>query len=465
MGITISQEEKISKEFLKEVQRRFEFVDDPQIVDYVNKIGQKIVAVVPPQPFTYHFYVIKQEVYNAFAGPAGHIFINSGLLTAMDTEEELAGIIAHEVSHVTCRHISEKIDRSKKIGLLTLAGIATGILLGAGGSATGAGAATIGSTAAGQSLSLAYNREDEIQADQIGLQYLTDADYSGQGLMSVLTKIRKKQWYGSDVVPTYLTTHPASEQRMAYIDTWLETHKKKSRRKPSAEDDAFPWVRARLMALYGEESTALGEFTARLQKDPNDYVAHYGYGLALEKSGKRTEAAEHLKKALEKRAFDPHLLNALGKIYFLDGRYEEALATLQGSVGIAPDDPEGLFYLGRTRMEMGQLTDAISVFEKLVEKKRFDKQAFYFLGEAYGKKGIMDNAHYYLGFYYNGKQEWKTAEFHFKRALAEMGDPAKREKIETALKAIKKEKNWLEQQESKEDQQRGRRGPAGVRRH
>ncbi|MFZ0134742.1 MAG: M48 family metallopeptidase, partial [Desulfobacterales bacterium] len=174
-GITIKEEEELGREFLTYLNLQMEIIDDPLIVAYVNSIGKKILAKVPPQPFPYHFYVVDQQIYNAFATPAGHVFIYSGLMAAMDNEDELAGILAHEISHVTARHISQKIERSKLISIATLAGVAAGMLLGAAGGGQAAGALTMGSMAAGQSASLAFSRENEVQADQIGMGYLTDA--------------------------------------------------------------------------------------------------------------------------------------------------------------------------------------------------------------------------------------------------------------------------------------------------
>ena len=105
-GITLKEEEELSKEFLKVLKKQLELIKDPVIESYVNKIGVTILAQMPPQPFEYQFYIVKQHVYNAFATPAGHIFINSGLIEAVENEEELAGILAHEIAHVVCRHIS-----------------------------------------------------------------------------------------------------------------------------------------------------------------------------------------------------------------------------------------------------------------------------------------------------------------------------------------------------------------------
>ena len=156
--ITIQEEEEMSREVMKIIIKHYEVINDPLIVNYINQMGQKMVSALPPQPFDYHFYVIKNDEYNAFATPAGHVFVNSGLLEAMENEEELAGILGHEIAHVVCRHISQQIERSKKIGIATLAGIAAGILLGIGGSAAAAQALTMGSAAVGQSVQLSYSR-------------------------------------------------------------------------------------------------------------------------------------------------------------------------------------------------------------------------------------------------------------------------------------------------------------------
>lgn len=433
LGITIQEEEELSREFMKLVLTQYELIKDPLIVNYINEVGKKIVSVLPPQPFSYHFYVIKEDTYNAFASPAGHIFINSGLLEAMDDEEELACILSHEISHVMCRHISQKIERAEKISIATLAGIVAGIFLGTGGASAAANAITIGSLAAGQSFALAYSREDERQADQIGLNVLREAGYDGKGLLSTLKKIRSKRWFDSRQIPTYLTTHPASEERMAYIDTWLEKHNK-----TVDNIDAYHFERAhtRLLAIYGNESVALKKFKSEVDNHPDNPMGHYGYGLILARKGDRKDAAEHLKAALAKRAFDPYILKDLGHLYFLEGKYQEAFTILDGAASINYDDPEILFYLGRTQVELGHLMDAVATFEELIAKYQNYPLAFRSLSETYWKLGKMDDYHYYLGIYYVKISNFKNADFHLKKALDRTSDLDKKAKIEKLLKEI-----------------------------
>jgi len=434
-GITIKEEEELSREVMKTVSRSFKLIEDPVIVDYVNKIAKRIMVVLPPQPFRYQFYVIKEDVYNAFATPAGHIFVNSGLIAAMESEEELAGILCHEISHVSARHISQKIERAKKVQLATMAGLIAGALLGAGGAGTAANALAMGSMAAGQSAMLAYSREDEMQADQLGLNYLARAGYNGKGLITMMQKMRDKQWFGTDQVPSYLMTHPASEDRIIYIDSWLARNPV-----PESRMDTYGFKRAHtfLVANYEDEETSLRRFEKAVKKTPEDAMAHYGYGLILARGGNFKNAVHHIQMALEAHAFDPYILKDLGKTYFLDGRYREALNIFENSMGINSGDPEHRFFLGRTQIQLGMLKEAVASLQELVKKYPRFRQVYYYLGEAYGKQGNLPEAHYNLGIYYTKTWNLKNARFHLKRALKDIKDPDKRKEIEGILKKIER---------------------------
>ena len=436
LSITAAEEEELSREFMKVIHKSLKFVEDPVIVNYVNKVGKKIVSILPPQPFNYRFYVIEEDIFNAFATPAGHIFIYSGMMAAMENEEELAGILGHEIAHVFCRHISQKIDRSKKISIATLAGIAAGIFLGAEGAGDVGSAVVVGSMAAGQSMTLAYSRDDERQADQIGLEQLTKAGYSGYGLPTMLSKIRSKHWFGTEQIPTYLTTHPAPEDRLAYIGAWLE--KNRIKQKSMTGSSEFKKVNTRLVALYQDETVALQKYKNAVTKNPKNPMANYGYGLVLARIGNKKDAAVYIKKALEREAFNPDFLVALGRIYFLDGQYQKALTILESAVSIAPDDPEGLFYLGRTLMEMGKFKDAESTLRTLTKKHSDYKPGFYFLGNTYGKQGKLADAHYTLGLYYTKKSEHRNAVVQFEKALELTKDPGKKQEIKNLLKKVSK---------------------------
>jgi predicted Zn-dependent protease len=440
LGITVKEEEEMSRKMLELIQKHFEIVDNPLIVNYVEKIGDRILATLPEQPFKYHFYVIKQDVYNAFATPAGHIFIYTGLINAMEEEEELAGILGHEIAHVYCRHISQKIEHSKKVGLATLAGVAAGVLLGVGGAGEAASAVTMGSVAAGQSAELAYSRENEMQADEVGLRFITEAGYSVDGLLKILKKIRSKTWFGSEQIPTYLMTHPAVEDRISYISSWLETYNKTSKPIPLVNQEDFRRVHMRLETSFGDEQTVLSKFKAEVAENPQDPFAHYRYGLILARAGKRQEAIEHLRAALTKRAFDGYILKDLGWIYFLDGQLPQAQKTLESACGMIPEDPECIFFLGRTQMEQGDLSASTDNFLKVIRHNPRFTSAYFYLGQSMGKQQNLGDAHYYLGVYYQRKSDYQNARIQFKQALKHSQDPERRKKIEEWLSDLSGQK-------------------------
>ena len=435
-AMTIHEEEELSAEFMTMAREALTLVDDFVITDYVTRIGEKIVRVVPTQPFAYRFFVVKDHTFNAFAGPGAKIFIHTGLLAAMTSEADLAGILGHEISHVVCRHISDSIERQKKIGMATLAGIAAGLLLGAaGGSAALGNAASVGSMAAGQSLALSYSRDDEMQADQLGLDLLTKAGYSPAGLLEMLKKIRSQQWFGPKQIPTYLLTHPAVDDRIAYIGSWIETHPKLPA--PVVSTD-FTIAHTRLMALYESEEIARKALDEARSSDARSVWPLYGKSLLAMRTGKNEEAAILMRQALERQAFDPVMLTGMGRVYFSSGNYNEALSILDSAVSLAPDDSEAKFYLGRTQMALGKYREAAETLQIVFRRYPEHLDTLYNLGKTYGALEKEADAAYYLGVYYKLKADYRNAVFQLQRALDLGVDPLRQEQIERLLKESKK---------------------------
>ncbi|MCP3954495.1 MAG: M48 family metalloprotease [Desulfobacterales bacterium] len=440
-ALTYSKEEEFGREFVKYVETHMEVVQDQYIAAYVESVGQRLLSYFPPQQLKFRFRVIKSDVYNAFAGPGGHIFIHSGLLAVMESEDELAGILGHEIAHVTSRHISQKLARQKKINYVSLAGIVAGILLGASGSAVGAQALTYGTLAAGQSAQLAYSRENELEADEKGLHAIAAAGYDGQGLLNVLQKIRSREWFGKKQIPTYLKTHPATEDRILYIDGWMAEHKGGRSTTHAGNPRGFAMAHARVLALYTDRHLALQTFKYRVEQQPQRAINQYGYGLVLARSGKYPQAISHLEKALRIRPLDPYLQGELGRAYYLGGRYQEAQHTLSVVVKIFPEYADGLFFLGRTYQQLGSYTEAVRYLEALYDIAPRYPRLCYFLGNAHGKLGHLGEAHYYLALYYLRKGERDTARFHLERASAEENDPINKDRIDDLLGKLKPDKS------------------------
>ena len=129
--ISLKEEAEIGKEVLRELSSQVKFIEDIELVAYVNSIGQTLkTRGVDFSPFDFHFFLIKDNTFNAFSVPGGYIFINSGVFESINSEDELAGIIAHEMAHNLCRHIARRIETIKRMQVLTTATILAAILLG-----------------------------------------------------------------------------------------------------------------------------------------------------------------------------------------------------------------------------------------------------------------------------------------------------------------------------------------------
>ena len=435
--LTIKEEREMGRKFMLYTTRSLPLVDDPYILDYVRKMGHYIVSQVPNPPFDFRFYVVNEQVYNAFAGPGGYIFIYTGLIAAMKSEEELAGILGHEVAHVTARHISRRIEAAKKINVATMAGVLAGVFLG-GGAAAGVANTTL---AAGQSLSLKYSRDNEIEADQLGLKYLNKAGYGGQGLLNILGTIREKQWFSSKDLPSYLSTHPASEDRIIYLDGWIQANPDWTPTHTPPNFGDFNRVRTRIIALYEDSDAARNTFDAALRANSSDVLACYGKGLLLGRVGEKKEALDYLKKAVHLRPLDADILRDLGKAYFEIGEYDKAIKTLKGALAFNARDPEGLFILGRAQLMTNDFQNALETFKNLMDKYPGYTPGIYYLGETYGKLGNLSEAHYHLGMYYRRKGSVKNARFHLQRALSlSSQDPARQNTIREALDSLPKAK-------------------------
>ncbi|MCF8110702.1 MAG: M48 family metalloprotease [Desulfobacteraceae bacterium] len=446
--MTVSEEKELAEEFLETVRRNFTIIEDPVIHNYVNELGQSIVSVLPPQPFEYKFYVIDQDGVNAFAGPAGNIFIFSGLFEVMDSEGELAGIIAHEIAHVSARHIAELLEKSKKSQIVSATGMIAGILLGLGGASAVGSALAIGSAAAGQSMILAYTRENEMEADFLGRRYLEDAGYSLYGLQRALEKIRAREWYGEKEIPTYLKTHPATRERLANLNNMLAD-------RPAAEPEenfAFRRAQAALTGLYEDTDKAVKKFKQKISRQDTDAAAFYGLALALAQGGRPEAALEKIKKAVSLKPSDPYFKIALGRISFMAGKYEEAEKTLAKIDNLKDYGAEGLFYLARSRISSGDCKGAVSALEILHENFPDHKEALYFLGQCKGEQGRLGEAHYYLGMHYSKNGEFETARFHFKRAMEKAADIKLEEKINKEMEKLRdREKENKRRQQEEEN--------------
>ena len=291
--ITPREERLLGLQIMRQIRADPSYLDDSEITSYLNGLGHKLISssseARPGQSF--EFFALQDSTINAFALPGGFMGFNSGLIIAAQSESELAGVMAHEIAHVTQKHLARMIAGQKYSMITSIAALAVAIL--ASRSNPQAGQAIIAATQAGAIQSqLNFTRKHEKEADRVGLNILLDAGFDPQGMSSFFERLQKASRFYENGAPSYLRTHPLTFERIADIQN--RTHEMPYRQVLDSTD--FLLVRAKLRALNGKPSDAVNQFRARLKDKRyiNEAVERYGYTLALLRDKKNKEANEEL---------------------------------------------------------------------------------------------------------------------------------------------------------------------------
>ena len=430
--LSIEEEKKIGEKFLKAAMSQLRLIQDPEVVGYVDRVGQDVVKHLDFHHFPYHFYVVDSSALNAFAAPAGYVFMNRGLIEIMDDEGELAAILAHEIAHVQSRHIAQRMARARTLNLAALGGMLAGIFLGGE-----AGAAAIaGSQAGATSAMLNYSRQDEEEADRKGLRYLEAANYSGEDFVRVMRKMGQDSWKAGGHMPTYLTTHPGVTERVVYLSTTVGT-RPTSKKFRTEDSEGFILMQVKLYGSSGNPREAEPKVQEWFEKPETRAMAFYGTGLMRRRQRLLDEAVTAFKNAISLRPDLAPILVELGETYFEMGEFDKAQQVLISALTLEPEQPAALYALGRCQLEQGQAAEAIKQLEKAVRINGRLPSIHYYLGLAYGKTNKLVDAHYHFGVHYKRKGSLRNAQFHFQEALRLTNDPKEKEILNRELAQVK----------------------------
>lgn len=436
--MSIEEESKIGRAFMMNVANEYEIVQDYFVNQYITELAHTLLAPIEDRPFPFTFYIINNQTLNAFAGPGGYVFIFSGLIISVDSLDELVAVICHEMGHVTARHLAHRIERSQKISWATLAGMLAGILVGG----DLAGALITGSQAAGAQAELAYSRNDERQADQLGFQYASQAGFDPAAMITVQQKL-EGLWMGSERPPAYLLTHPVGPERMANTETMLGTYKPAKKGKEVLELEAlFPYFKSVIIAKYLSFQEGKRFFENLLRDDPYSSMAHFGLGLVWMERREFRKAIDCLKDALERKPNFLPILGYLAEAYQREGDNGEAIRVLQRAMEINSRDRWTLFLLAMSYQNIDANDKAIPIFERLTLLRPVSLDVYYQLGVSYGRSNQLGRAHFNFGIYYMKMGNMKEAKFHFMKASSYSNkDPALQRRINAAMKGLPSEQN------------------------
>lgn len=390
---TLNDEIELGNKFNVLIRSQMPLLQDPEVVDYMRYLLDRFTRAMPPQPVPFQLNVIRDNSVNAFAVPGGYIFIHSGLIMAMPSEAELAGVIAHEMAHVTQRHIAGRMDKGKYSSLLALAGLLAGVL--AGGNA-GMGLA-MGGMAASQATMLNYSRADESEADQVGMNFYLAAGYPPESMVESFRLIQRPQWVTGSEIPAYLSTHPAIPDRVADLTARIKNMVVPQKNRQPVDNSQFMRVQTLVRARYANPETAEKFFNTQL-KGPEKDLAWLGLGILNERQNKVAAASRAFDQAVSLRPTDQIFLREAGRFNYLKGDTQRAIRFLQQATAQNPRDYLALFYYARLLEDSGQREQAISYYAQVLRLQPEDPEAHEYYGMALGRDDKLFQAYLHLSY-------------------------------------------------------------------
>lgn len=273
-AFTPLQERTLGQTIMREVRRDPDFYDDAEVTDYVVRIGNRLAARGPDTRQEFEFFMIRDPQINAFALPGGYIGVHTGLIMAAQSESEMAGVVAHEISHVTQRHIARIINNQQSSQWISLAALAVAILAARSNSQMAEAAAALGPALVMQQ-QLNFSRDFEREADRVGLQLLEKAGFDPQGMVMFFERLQRATRVYEGGAPSYLRTHPVTHERIADIQN--RAQEMRYRQVPDHID--FHLVRAKLKAAFDPLRDAIAFFRDGLAEKRFLSEAGSRYGL------------------------------------------------------------------------------------------------------------------------------------------------------------------------------------------
>ena len=373
----LEDEMKMGRQYEVLYKTYMPLLEDPEIKNYVQGIVNRIVATLPPQPYKFQANVILESRLNAFAAPGGYVFVHSGMLQHLEHESELAGVLAHEIAHVTQRHIARRIERGQVISLASMAAAILGALAGGGGDAS-VGAISAAS-AAGQTAHLTYSRGDESDADHFGMQYLVAAGYNPYGLSGAFNIIQEHSW--QNLHPEYLSSHPDISNRLSAFSARIQSLPAQIRNRPQ-NDENFIRAQTLVWGRNGHLQHALHIFAQKAQNDP---LRHLGFGLVYARQNKVLEAKAEFAKALDLAPSDPLVLREAGIFHYNLGDINLARQQLEQMLRMNPADYYARFFMARVQEDLGETTNALNNYRTVIQHVPEDAEVHQYYGYALGQ--------------------------------------------------------------------------------
>ena len=377
---SLLEERRLGENIMHEIRRDLTYNDDPELADYINTLGYRLVAASSDARQDFEFFIMRDATLNAFAMPGGFIGVHTGLILAAQSESELAGVLAHEVSHVTQRHIARQISRQGQVSALSLAGLALA-LLASRASSDLAQAAAFGSQAGVIATQLNYTREFEREADRIGFQTLQRANFNVQGMAAFFERLQKRSRLVENNAPAYLRTHPLTGERISD----MQNRSKDEAYRQVPDSIEFQLVRAKLKAAQGtpQESFVFFDESLKERKYLSEAASRYGLVAALIRLKRYARATQELRLLRDIVRASP-IVDALGaRIQHEAGDYGAAQQAYRDALKNYPGNRTLVYGYADALLRGGKPDVALELIENRLQSEATDSRLYQLRAQCY----------------------------------------------------------------------------------
>jgi beta-barrel assembly-enhancing protease len=277
-GFTPIQERKLGESIMREIRADRSFYDDAEATDYINTLGNRLVASSTDARQDFEFFLIRDPQINAFALPGGFVGVHTGLILSAQSESELASVLSHEIAHVTQRHIARMIAQQKNNQVLSLAALGAALLLSRASGQAAEAAAAFGTAGSIQG-QLNFTRANEQEADRVGVQILERAGFDPRAMAIFFERMQRATRIYETGAPSYLSTHPLTYERIADIQNRIRNGSYKQ----VPDSLEFQLIRAKLKAQLESPDEAVAFFETGLteRRFLSEAATHYGLARSL----------------------------------------------------------------------------------------------------------------------------------------------------------------------------------------
>ncbi|SIT66527.1 Putative Zn-dependent protease, contains TPR repeats [Ectothiorhodosinus mongolicus] len=414
-----AQEQQLGRNLLREVRRNLPISSDPQLLAYIEAIGQRLVSSSQDGHDEFTFLVIDDPRINAFAMPGGIIGMNTGLIIAARNEAEMAAVLAHEIAHVTQRHIARAYAGSTRTDLAAGLAILAGIIASAYSPELGQ-AAMISGMAGGVQARLNFTRANEQEADRIGISLLAESGFDPEAMPSFFERMMQLAGPTGDSVPEYLRTHPVTANRISDSRARAAQFAHGDYRQDGME---FRLMRMRAEAL--EQPAEIIQRYARNQLHSEAAVAEYGYAIALIQRGQADDALSVL-QALDTRSSESlklkvDLATAEALLRVSPSRADEATTLMLRLNDIYPGQLPVVQLLAEAQIRQGEYSGAIRNLDRIMNRRPMAPDLLRLKAEAAAKGDLPALSHETMAEYYFHHARFHDSVRQLDRALSMPG--------------------------------------------